>query len=143
MKKFPYLLILILLAMLVSCVSQKVKYSPSEISIFSTRVQEHIMKSEVALGMPIAAVRYSWGAPQAIKILTPDDEGNLREEWIYTKFRLYATRVIFTDGKVTGIISGMRKLRKSKKSSEEKLSEEELAVPEEEGQTILEEEESR
>ena len=34
------------------------------------------------------------------------EDGDYVEEWIYTRMRLYAPRLIFTEGKLTGIISG-------------------------------------
>jgi hypothetical protein len=120
MKKVWYVILPVLMLSLVSCATSNMRYSPSEISKFPPKVQEHVKKSELALGMPLEAVRYSWGSPQSIKILPPDEEGNLKEEWVYSKLRFYGTRVVFTNGKVTGIISGMLKKKTNlfKKSPE-------------------------
>jgi hypothetical protein len=59
--------------------------------------------------MTQSAVRLAWGAPAAIRVPDPDIEGRYKEEWIYTKFRVVATRLIFTDDKLTAIIHGMAK----------------------------------
>ena len=49
--------------------SQGVRYSPGELEVFALEVREHIRKKEVSLGMSQAAVRYSWGAPKAVKAI--------------------------------------------------------------------------
>ncbi len=93
---------------IISCASDRVRFSPYELQDFSPEVQEHIKKGEVALGMSQQAIRYSWGAPVVVRI----DEKKVdayTEEWIYTKMRVFVTRLIFTDGKLTGIISGTAK----------------------------------
>ncbi|KKL97131.1 hypothetical protein LCGC14_1837560 [marine sediment metagenome] len=93
---------------IISCASERVRFSPYELQDFSPEIQEHIKKGEVALGMSQQAIRYSWGAPVAVRI----DEKKVdayTEEWIYTKMRVFVTRLIFTDGKLTGIISGTAK----------------------------------
>ena len=85
------------------------KYSPSEISVFPPAVQDHIKKSEISPGMSQTAVRLAWGAPTAVRVPEPDAEGRYKEEWIYARFRFVATRLIFTDGKLTAILHGMAK----------------------------------
>jgi len=109
---------------LAACMSQ-VRYSPAELNQFSPKIQEHIKKSEIALGMSQAAVRLSWGAPSEVRVLEPDDQGNYREEWIYPRFVLFAKKLIFTDGKLTGIIDGKRKrfFTPTKESSGEETQE--------------------
>lgn len=93
---------------IISCASDRVRFSPYELQDFSPEVQEHIKKGDVALGMSQQAVRYSWGAPAAVRI---DEEkvDAYTEVWLYTKMRVFVTRLIFTDGKLTGIISGTAK----------------------------------
>lgn len=93
---------------LASC-SYGVRYSPSEINGFPPLLQEHIRNSEISPGMTQTAVRLAWGPPAAVRVPEPDFKGRYREEWIYTKFRIVATRLIFTDGELTAIIHGMAK----------------------------------
>jgi hypothetical protein len=95
---------------LASC-SGGVRYSPYEISEFQPQVQEHIKNSEISPGMSQAAVRLAWGPPAAVRVPEPDFKGRYREEWIYTKFRIVATRLIFTDGELTAVLHGMAKKR--------------------------------
>lgn len=89
---------------LAACASE-VRYSPSELKMFSPDVQEHIRKGEIALGMKQSAVRYAWGAPSDIVVLKPDSDGSPREEWVYRDLGLIKTRLIFTGGELSGIIS--------------------------------------
>ena len=93
---------------IVSCAGQIVRYSPYELQDFRPEIQEHIKNSEVALGMSPQAVRYSWGGPRLVHV-RDDVESGYTEEWIYTRFRIFVTRLIFTEGKLTGIISGSNK----------------------------------
>jgi hypothetical protein len=99
---------IVAVALLTSCVQKAVRYSPSELAKFPPQVQRHIERSEVALGMTPEAVRYSWGAPGEIRILPVDEEGRLTEEWVYSRMGFYETRLVFTEGVVTGIVSGMK-----------------------------------
>jgi hypothetical protein len=96
-----------LLALAFVACSHPVRYAPSELNQFSPAVQEHIKKAEVTLGMSPAAVRLSWGPPTSVTVMKPDAQGNYREEWIYTKAKVWATRLVFTDQKLTGFIQGL------------------------------------
>ncbi len=123
MKRTPLILLIILVSVpLLSC-ARTIRYSPSEISSYSYGMQEHIKKGEVALGMTPVQVRYSWGAPSAVRIPGADAEGRFREVWVYTKLRIFATRLVFTDGELTGIISGMARRKPIFESEPEKDSE--------------------
>lgn len=93
---------------IVSCSGQLVKYSPYELQAFSPETQEHIKNGEIALGMSPLAARYSWGAPKMVNV-KEDLSSGYTEEWIYTRMRVFVTRLIFTEGKLTGIISGSTK----------------------------------
>lgn len=90
------------LAGLAGC-SKGIRYSPAEMAAFDATTQEHIKDKEVAIGMSQAAVRYSWGAPKAIK----SSPGENREVWIYTSARVYVTRLTFVDGRLTESSSGL------------------------------------
>lgn len=92
--------------LLLSC-SSSVRYSPSEISTYDSPMQEHIKKGEVVLGMTPLQVRYAWGAPNAVRIPGADEEGRFKEVWIYARMRIFSTKLVFTDGKLTGILSGV------------------------------------
>jgi len=89
-----------------SC-SAGVRYSPSEISHFPPEVQESIRKGEVVMGMTAIEVRYAWGAPASIRIAEAEPDGRYRETWVYTKLRLFVTRLTFTDGKLTEMETGV------------------------------------
>ncbi len=85
--------------------TKSVRYSQDEIKDYPAAVQDHIRNSEVAMGMTRAQVRFSWGGPHAVKILTPAETGKERVEWVYEKLKLFKTRLIFTDDVLTEIIS--------------------------------------
>jgi hypothetical protein len=92
------ILLAALAILLVAGCSQAVRYSPGELEVFSPEIREHIKKKEVSLGMSQAAVRYSWGAPKAVKVL-PDED---KEIWVYSSLRVYVTKLTFLGGKLTG-----------------------------------------
>ncbi|GAB4390411.1 MAG: lipoprotein [Thermodesulfovibrionales bacterium] len=92
-------------ALALAACATEVRYSPSELKMFPPDIQEHIRQGEVALGMSQTAVRYAWGAPNDIIVLEPDARGNLREEWVYRDLGPLKTRLIFTGGQLSGIIS--------------------------------------
>lgn len=89
--------------MLIAGCSQQVRYSPGELEVFEPNIREHIKNKEVSLGMPQAAVRYSWGAPIAVK--THPEEN--KEVWIYSSLRVYVTKLTFVDGKLVGSSSSL------------------------------------
>jgi len=88
---------------LVAGCSQAVRYSPAELEIFTPVVREHIKKKEVSLGMPQAAVRYSWGAPKAVKSVPEENT----EIWVYSSKRVYVTKLTFVDGRLKGSSTAM------------------------------------
>ncbi len=94
--------------LVISCVGGGVRYSPYELQEFPQKTQEQIKNGEVALGMRQQAVRFSWGAPKEVRI-KDEVEGAYTEEWLYTRMRVFVTKLVFTDGKLSGIISGRRK----------------------------------
>jgi hypothetical protein len=105
MKKF-ILLFLIFSLIFVSHCTKAIRYSEEEINDFPFEIQEHIRKGEVTLGMTQSQVRYAWGAPDSVIVLAPTDDGKNREEWVYGKYAgIFKTRIIFTDGKITEMIS--------------------------------------
>jgi len=93
------------MAFMIGACTAEVRYSPAELSQFPQDVQEHIKKKEVALGMTNTQVRYSWGAPAAVKVMT-DESGNITEVWTYTTGRILVNRLYFQDGKLIGETSG-------------------------------------
>lgn len=105
MKKAIFLVLATLLFLGLGC-TKSVRYSEDEIRGFPIDVQEHIRNGEVSLGMSQSQVRYAWGSPSSVIILEPSEDGKNREEWVYGKFMgIFKTRLIFTDGKITEIIS--------------------------------------
>lgn len=81
------------------------RYSPEEIKDYPPEIQEHIKSGEVTLGMTTLQVRYAWGAPATVNVITPENGGKIKEEWIYSRMGIFKTRLIFTEGKLTEIIS--------------------------------------
>ncbi len=96
--------------LVMSCAGDSVRYSPYELQVFPPEVQEQIKNGEVALGMSQQAVRFSWGAPKVV-IIKDDIQDAYTEEWVYTRLRVYVTKLVFSDGKLSGIISGAKRRR--------------------------------
>jgi hypothetical protein len=105
MKKAIFLVLSLLVLLGAGC-TKSVRYSEDEIRGFPIDVQEHIRNGAVTLGMTQTQARYAWGAPDSVIVLVPTEDGKNREEWVYGKFvGVFKTRVIFTDGKITEMIS--------------------------------------
>lgn len=105
MKKAIFLVLSLLLFLETGC-TKSVRYSEEEIRGFPIDVQERIRNGEISLGMTQSQVRYAWGSPDSVIVLEPSEDGKNREEWVYGKFAgVFKTRVIFTDGKITEMIS--------------------------------------
>src|SRR3990172_1859849 len=104
MKRY-FLLVLLICAIALSGCATTMRYSDEEIKDFPPSVQKNIRKGEVTPGMTRLQVRYSWGGPDVITVLTPAEGGGERGEWSYQKLRVFKTRLIFTNDKVTEIIS--------------------------------------
>ncbi|HSW63504.1 MAG TPA: hypothetical protein VLH56_09380 [Dissulfurispiraceae bacterium] len=93
----------VLAVMVLGGCASSVRYTPDEIKGFPPKVQDFIMKGEVAPGMPPAAVRYAWGNPDQVNVLSPEN-GKEREEWVYSSnLGFKKTHVLFFDGKVAQI----------------------------------------
>src|SRR3990172_6085806 len=105
MKKTIFLVLSLLVLLGAGC-TKSVRYSEEEIRGFPIDVQERIRNGEISLGMTQYQVRYAWGSPDSVIFLAPSEDGKNREEWVYGKFvGVFKTRVIFTDGKITEMIS--------------------------------------
>ena len=104
MKKIFLMFSMVFLISQTGC-AQSLRYSQEEIKDLPAGVQERIRKSEIDTGMSKLQVRYSWGGPEIVNVLSPDEEGKERVEWIYKKLHVFKTRLIFTDDKLTQIIS--------------------------------------
>jgi hypothetical protein len=99
---------------LISCAGA-VRYSPAEIQDYPPAIQEQVKAGEVSLGMTLSQVRHAWGGPSEVVVLKPTAEGKYREEWIYKGLFGFRTSLIFTEGKLTEIIStepGITRTRK-------------------------------
>lgn len=104
MKNFHALIFATAVFMIAGC-TQSVRFSNDEIKDFNPAVQERIKNSEVSVGMTKLQVRYAWGGPESIIVLPPNPEGKERVEWLYKKLFVFKTRLIFTDDRLTEIIS--------------------------------------
>lgn len=97
-------IVLLVIFSLVSCASQGVRYTYDEIKNYPPEIQERITKGEIMLGMTKEQVRFAWGNPSSIRILSPE-KGKPREEWVYSSsLGIQKTRLIFIDGKLTYIL---------------------------------------
>jgi hypothetical protein len=89
----------------VSACTKNLRYSPDEIKDFPPAIQESIRNNEVVVGMTKLQVRYSWGGPDDIIVLSPAEGGKERIEWVYKKMQFFKSRLIFVDDRLTEIIS--------------------------------------
>ena len=95
---------LIFLAAFAGC-TKAMRYSAEEIRDYPQEIQDHIRNGEISIGMTMPQVRYSWGGPDTLAFLTPAEDGKERVEWVYQDTPLFKTRLVFTDGVLTGILS--------------------------------------
>lgn len=102
--KQSLVLVCILCAILIAGCASSVRYTADEIKGYPPKVQDLIMKGEVAVGMTQPQVRYAWGSPDHSYMLSPL-EGKQREEWVYSyQMGLKQKMVVFEDGKVAHIL---------------------------------------
>lgn len=104
MRKLFLLSFAFLLFVQMGC-TKSLRYSAEEIKDFPPPVQEHIKNGEITPGMTMAQVRYSWGAPDRVTALLPAEDGKERVEWVYKRMEVLKTRLIFTNGSLTEIVS--------------------------------------
>jgi hypothetical protein len=91
--------------LLIGCASSQIRFTQDEIKDYPVEMQEHIIKSEVVPGMTPTQVRYAWGAPDEVKLFNTTD-GKPQELWTYSSaIGMFKTRLTFTDGKLTSIVS--------------------------------------
>jgi hypothetical protein len=104
MNKYVLVAGTVLMISLSAC-AKSLRYSHDEIKDFQPAIQEHIKNSEISVGMTKLQVRYSWGGPDNVIVLQPSAQGKERIEWVYEKLHFFKSRLIFTDDKLTEIIS--------------------------------------
>jgi outer membrane protein assembly factor BamE (lipoprotein component of BamABCDE complex) len=93
-----------MMVILVAGCASSVRYTQDEIKNYPQKVQDLIMKGEVAIGMTPSQVRYAWGSPDHTYMREPLD-GKQREEWVYTfQMGMKKKIVVFEDGKVAHIL---------------------------------------
>lgn len=103
MKKGLVCVCMLCVILSAGCASS-VRYTPDEIKNYPPKVQDLIIKGEVAVGMTQPQVRYAWGSPDHSYMLSPLD-GKQREEWVYSsQMGLKKKMVVFEDGKVAHIL---------------------------------------
>jgi hypothetical protein len=97
--------------------TKAVRYSPDEIKDYPPEIQEMITQGTVMIGMTIQQVRYSWGSPTTVNILSPAEDGKPREEWLYSRMGLLLDRrLLFVDGKLTDIFPEPKNTKEQEKS---------------------------
>lgn len=105
MKKVSYaVLLLTFMIGAVSGCATAVRYSPDEIKNYPPAIQENIRQGIVTIGMTPQQVRYAWGSPTSLNVLTPTEDGKPKEEWLYTSTIILKRRLLFIDGKVIDIL---------------------------------------
>ncbi len=80
-----------------------VRYSPEEIKGYPPAIQEQIQQGNVVAGMTPQQVRYAWGSPTTVNVITPTQDGKLREEWLYSSGIFVQRRLLFVEGRLFDI----------------------------------------
>jgi hypothetical protein len=104
MKKALFFALFLTLSLwtLLGCTTT-VRYSPEEIKGYPPMVQEQIQQGNVVVGMTPQQVRYAWGPPTTANVMTPTQDGKMREEWLYSSGIFVQRRLLFVDGKLFDI----------------------------------------
>jgi hypothetical protein len=106
-KMIKLLLLVVGLAAVVTlgCATSNIRFTQDEIKGYPVDMQEHIIKGEIVPGMTPVQVRYTWGAPDEVKVSTTSD-GKPQEEWLYkSAVGIFKTRLTFIESKLTLIVS--------------------------------------
>ena len=97
------MLLVLFLCSFSGCASS-VRYTPDEIRGYPQEIQDNIQQGNVVLGMTPPQVRYAWGPPNTINVISPLEDGKPREEWLYSSMGVFMQRrLLFIDGKVADI----------------------------------------
>ncbi|MCQ9208167.1 MAG: outer membrane protein assembly factor BamE [Omnitrophica bacterium] len=76
MKRFLFIVCSLLLVSLVSCAEIKPP-SPGQI------LRQPLGESPLRVGMTKEKIKSLWGKPDVVRVLEPDAQGAIKEEWIY------------------------------------------------------------
>ncbi len=95
--------LIVILFLFFACAAKEMRYTSEEIQNFPLDIQEHIRNGEVVFSMTPQHVRYAWGSPTHIRVLSPTKDGKERVEWAYQRIAgAVKTKLYFIDGKLRG-----------------------------------------
>lgn len=97
-----------------------IRYTAEEIKDYPPAVQQQIKQGDVAIGMTTQQVRYSWGSPSTVNVISPTQDGKPREEWIYSSLGVFMKRrLLFIDGKLADVFPEVRRTDDGKKNEQQ------------------------
>ncbi len=83
--------------------SSDIRYTQEEIKAYTEEIRQLIINAQIATGMTPQQVRNSWGSPEGVSSYK-DSEGRSKEEWVYASSVLCKITLVFTEGKLSGVI---------------------------------------
>ncbi|MCX8027112.1 MAG: hypothetical protein N3A62_04580 [Thermodesulfovibrionales bacterium] len=82
--------------------TSEIRYTKEEIKAYPPDIQQMIINAQVSTDMTPSQVRNSWGSPEGVSSYKVGEKNV--EEWIYTSSALCRLSLIFSEGKVSGIV---------------------------------------
>lgn len=79
-----------------------IRYTQEEIKAYPQDIQQMIINAQVSTGMTPHQVRNSWGSPGGVSSYKVGEKSF--EEWVYTSSALCRLSLIFSEGRVSGIV---------------------------------------
>lgn len=83
--------------------SSAIRYTPQEIKDYPEHIKQLIVAGKLSTGMTPQQVRNSWGSPEGVSSYK-DSSGRTKEEWIYASSALCRVTLVFSEGKLQGVI---------------------------------------
>jgi hypothetical protein len=83
--------------------SSDIRYTQEEIKGYPEDIKQLIINGQLSTGMTPQQVRNSWGSPDGVSSYAGAD-GKSREEWVYSSSALCRVTLVFSEGKLSGIV---------------------------------------
>jgi outer membrane protein assembly factor BamE (lipoprotein component of BamABCDE complex) len=83
--------------------TSEIRYTQEEIKAYPEEIRQYIINAQIVTGMTPQQVRNSWGSPEGVSSYK-DADGKSKEEWVYASSALCKVALVFTEGKLSGVL---------------------------------------